>query len=443
MNKFSFISLGCAKNRVDSETVIGELIGQGFQLVPECAGAEIVIINTCAFLREARMESMETIKKIVRLKKTSQTLNKIVVIGCLAQYIKQFGGEGSELKDVDLIIPVDDMSNTLKRLGALMSFPVVRKKVGIGAPQKDYRRFLTCPPHSVYIKITDGCNNHCAYCLIPSIRGPLKSKPIEDVAAEVLAVEKLGAKEINLIGQDISLYGYDTYGQPTLIKLINRLLASVSKIQWIRLLYVHPARIDDRLIQLMANEPVICNYIDMPIQHVNGRILDRMGRNITREGLINTVEQLREHGIALRTTVMTGYPGEKEEDFQELLDFLRRYPFDRLGGFAFSPEKGTRAYFQGPKVKKETAEMRINTILKQQKTISKNLNRKLLGKVRSALVESYDSSKKKAYGRLYSQAPEVDGKVIIPNAQGLQPGQFTTIKITAVGSYDFLGERII
>lgn len=441
MKKFSFVSLGCEKNRIDSEIIIGELTGRGFQLIPEQNNPDFVIINTCAFLKEARQEALETIKQFTRAKKMkTNKMNKVVVIGCLAQYIKEFGRGRLELPDVDLTVPVDRMHKIPELIGKITSSPVQK-----GNPdefQRGLRRFLTTNPHSVNIKIADGCANHCNYCLIPSIRGPLRSRSMEDIIAEIQAVEKLGAREINLIGQDITLYGSDLYGAPSLPGLLKRLLASLATIRWVRLLYAHPARISDDLITLMAKEQVLCSYLDMPIQHSNSKILRLMGRKLTREDLSRTYHRLREGvpGMALRTTVMTGYPGESEQDFHDLLDFLYQHPFDRLGGFVFSPERGTRSFQHFPRVNRAVSEMRLNKIMQQQKAISKALNRQLLGKTIPVLIDSCNNGQKKAYGRLYSQAPGVDGKVIIKGKGRVKPGDFIPVTITGIKSYDFIGE---
>ncbi len=443
MHTFSFISLGCAKNRVDAETVIGELIHRGLQLVPLEEDALLVIINTCAFLQEARQEALDTVKQCIKAKKSGQRrLQHVVVMGCLAQYVKGFGLESGVLKEVDATVSLDEAHEMPERIGSLLGLPWKGNTSNPAGPS--YRRFLTTAPYSVNIKITEGCENFCSYCLIPALRGPLKSKAVEEVVAEVQAVEKLGAREINLIGQDISLFGADRYGKPALLQLLQRLVTSISSVSWVRLLYVHPARVDRRLVDFMAREPLLCKYLDLPIQHVNTRLLNLMGRRTTREDLIKVYELLRAGvpNIALRTTVMTGYPGESEAAFQELLEFLRAYPFERLGSFAYSPETGTRAYASPGRVRPEIAAARQHMVMEQQKTISREQNRSLLGTRTPALVESYDPGKRKAYGRIYAQAPEVDGKIIIPGPRSLRPGKLVPVRITGVGSYDFMGERL-
>jgi len=443
MHTFSFISLGCAKNRVDAEMVIGELTHRGLQLVAEEKDAPLVIINTCAFLQEARQEALDTVRHFIEAKKSGQRrLQHVVVMGCLAQYVKNFGLEPGVLQEVDATVSLDEAHQIPERIGSLLG--LTWKGNPSNPAASPHRRFLTTSPHSVNIKITDGCENFCSYCLIPAIRGPLKSKAMEEVVAEVQAVERLGAKEINLIGQDISLYGVDRYGKPALLQLLQQLVTSISSVSWIRLLYVHPARVDRQLVEFMAREPLLCKYLDLPIQHVNTRLLNRMGRKTTREDLIQVYELLRTGvpGIALRTTVMTGYPGESEAAFQELLEFLRAYPFERLGSFAYSPEAGTRAYASPGRVPPEIAGARQRMVMEQQKAISRKRNRSLLGARTPALIESYNPGKRKAYGRIYAQAPEVDGKIIIPGPRSLRPGMMMPVRITGVGSYDFMGERL-
>ncbi len=443
MPTFSFISLGCAKNRVDSEIVIGELLHRGYQLLPSGKPSRIVIINTCAFLEEARREALQTISKYVLLKKAkNHPLGTVVLMGCFARYLEEFGREYPLLKAVDLTISPVEISSLPALLDSLLA--PVSKNEEPAAERGTYRRFLTSSPHSVNIKITDGCANHCSYCLIPVLRGPLKSRPMQDILSEVQAVERMGAKEINLVGQDITLYGYDLENRPLLLKLLQKMAAAISSIRWIRLLYLHPARISEPLIDFVAGEPAICKYIDLPIQHINRQILQSMGRGTTPEDLLKTYERLRERipGVALRTTVMTGYPGENEQAFRELLHFLRRFPFDRLGCFPFSPEKGTRAFLQEGRAAKELAEERSKIVMEQQQSISRKLNRRMLGRSLPALVDSYHPGKRKAFARIYSQAPEVDGRVIIAGTGPLRPGKILPLKITAAGIHDFIGERM-
>lgn len=448
--KICFISLGCAKNLVDSEEIMGSLIKAGYELEPEVKKAEIVIINTCAFLQEARQEALDTIKEMARLKQYSKSkLRKVVVVGCLVQYLERFKLKKS-LPGVDLFIPIKEYG----KIPFLLETEVPKEKTPSGNKldetfvQHSKNRFLSGFLHSVYIKIAEGCNNRCSYCLIPFLRGKLRSKKMEDILAEVKAVQKLGAKEINLIAQDTTAYGLDLYGKLMLGELL-RNLCKLEGIEWIRILYTHPEHITDELLEIIQNEPRICKYLDIPIQHINDKILKLMRRKTTREEIIFLYNKIRRliPGAVLRTTVMVGFPGEGEQEFNELLSFLRDYPFERLGAFAFSPERGTAAYNLPHRVKTEIARKRLEQIMNQQKEISRNFNRSLLGREVEVLVDNYDSIKNKAYGRMATQAPEVDGKVIVrtdgvaAGSTAVKPkaGDLLKVKITAAGVYDLFG----
>lgn len=438
--KFSFISLGCAKNLVDSEEIIGSLIKKGYQLEPEIKNSELVFINTCAFLHEARLEALRTIKETGEIKKSGKSkLQKIVVVGCLVQY---FSGEKIKkmVPEVDLLVPIKDYVNIPFLIEKQTSG---RNSSGKPLVQPVKSRFLSTSPHSVYIKIAEGCNNRCSYCLIPFLRGELHSKKIEDILSEVHTVQKLGAGEITLIAQDTTAYGLDLYGKLMLGELLQS-LCKVDGIKWIRLLYTHPAHITDDLLKIIQKEPGICKYLDIPIQHINNKVLNLMGRKTSKEDIISLYTKIREMipGVVMRTTVMVGFPGEGEQEFAELLTFLQKYPFERLGAFVFSPERGTTAFKMQDRVNNETARQRLNQIMNQQKKISLSFNRALLGKEVEVLVDSYNQKSNKAYGRLASQASEVDGKVIITGVHGVKSGDLINVKISGTGSYDLIGEHI-
>ncbi len=434
---FAFISLGCAKNLVDSEEIIGSLQSAGFRLQQDLEKVSFAIINTCAFLKEARLEALEMMREVALFKKKAESkLEKIAVIGCLAQYYNE-----AQIKklvpEIDLVVTIDNY-HTLPAL--------LQRMVSPGEPPggdgRVKRRFLSGSPHSVYIKIADGCNNGCSYCLIPFLRGRLRSRTMEDILDEVQAVQKLGAREICLIAQDSTAYGLDYYGRGMLVELLKR-LSAVEGIYWIRLLYAHPDRVTKKLLCTINEEPRICKYIDLPIQHISDKILRKMGRVLNKERIINLYNEI--HALipdaALRTTVMTGYPGEGEREFNELLGFLEEYPFERLGVFPFSPERGTRAFKQGYRVKSEVIEQRLEKLLEQQQDISREFNRSLLGKRVEVMVDSPHPQKNNAYGRLVSQAPEIDGKVVISGVSGVRPGDFMHVKISGAGTFDLLGSN--
>lgn len=435
--QFCLVSLGCAKNFVDSEEIAGILIKEGYRLNLDPEEAQVAIVNTCAFLHEARLEALDTVKRMAAIKKNPGTkLKTIILIGCLTGYYKESVIK-KMIPEIDLVVPFNKA----------FLIPLFLEKDNIAS--KNWKRtslknnrFITGSPHSVYVKIAEGCDNRCSYCLIPFLRGKLRSKPVGDIIAEVKAYQKLGAKEINIIAQDTTAYGKDRYGKHMLVPLLQE-ISRIKGLKWIRLLYAQPARITNELIELIAQEEKICKYLDIPIQHIDGKILRMMGRTTAPEKIITLYHTIRERipGSVLRTTVMVGYPGEGEREFHNLLTFLQRYPFERVGAFRFSPERRTRAYYQGPRVKPQVALKRWQEIMIEQKRRSRLFNRKLLGETLEVLVDSYDREKKMLCARFAGQAPDVDGKVYLPEAAG-RPGEIIRVKITGCGAYDLLGEPL-
>lgn len=436
---FFLISLGCAKNFVDSEEIAGSLIKEGYLLSSVPGESQVAIVNTCAFLHDARLEALETVKKMVDIKKDpASRLNTIILTGCLTNYYKETALK-KIIPEIDLVVP-------FKHAHLIPLYLRNKKLPPVNTRKRTFTkndRFITGSPHSVYVKIAEGCNNRCSYCLIPFIRGKLRSKPVEDIVSEVKALQKLGAKEINIIAQDTTAYGKDRYGKFMLVPLLQR-ISLIKGLKWIRLLYAQPARITADLINLIAGEEKICKYLDIPIQHIDPKILRMMGRTDTPEKIVALYQTIREKipSSVLRTTVMVGYPGEGEEEFSNLLAFLERYPFERVGVFPFSPERKTAAYSQRPRVRPQVALQRVHEIMIRQKALSQLFNRKLVGKNLEVLVDSCDGKKKMLQGRYQGQAPEVDGKVFIPKSTG-KPGEFIQVKINGYGAYDLLGERII
>ncbi len=435
--QFFFLSLGCSKNLVDSEEVIGALHAEGYKLTLQVKDASFAIINTCAFLREARDEAIDSINAVVQHKnKKDSSLEKVVVIGCLARYYTENSFK-KLIPEVDLLIPPEHYHHIPLRLqGKAVPGKILQKY-----KDRPKKRFITASPHSVYLKIAEGCNNRCSYCLIPLLRGRLRSREIEEVISEAKALQKLGAREINLVAQDTTAYGLDLYGKEMLPVLLKK-MAQVEGIDWIRLLYTHPSRISSTLLDVIAQEPRICKYIDLPLQHINSNILKAMGRKITSAEVYNLYDEIRKKipGVALRTTVMVGFPGEGVKEFQELLDFLKAKPFERVGGFTFSPEKRTAAYTLEPRVVQTEAKHRLEILIEQQNEISRGLNRLLLGKELPVLVDSVDYGKKTISGRLFSQAPDVDGKTSVSGIYKAAPGDFIKAIISGVGAYELRGE---
>ncbi len=437
---FCLISLGCAKNFVDSEEIAGSLIKEGyiFRAAPE--GSRVAVINTCAFLHDARLEALDAIRKIVRIKKDNRTkLETIILTGCLTSYYTKATLK-KIIPEIDLIVPFKDVERIpvflQNKKSAQNNTFYTAKHIFTGND-----RFITGPPHSVYVKIAEGCNNRCSYCMIPFLRGRLRSKSIEDIVSEVRAYQKLGAKEINIIAQDTTAYGKDRYGRYMLVPLLEK-ISRVKGLAWIRLLYAQPARITDELIKLIAAEEKICKYLDIPIQHIDKKILRTMRRTTPPEKIMGLYQTIREQipSAVLRTTVMVGYPGEGDGEFSSLLAFLRQYPFERVGAFCFSPEKKTEAYHLGPRVRPEVARQRRDEIMNQQKALSLSFNKKLLGKKLEVLIDLSLRERDMLYGRYYGQAPEVDGGVYLPKSTG-KPGDLIKVKIVGTGSYDLLGVK--
>ncbi|HHU76112.1 MAG TPA: 30S ribosomal protein S12 methylthiotransferase RimO [Firmicutes bacterium] len=438
---FCLISLGCAKNYVDSEEIAGSLIRRGYTIGPAPDKSRVAIINTCAFLHIARQEALETIRKIVQIKKDSGTKLEIIILtGCLTNYYSK-AVLTKIVPEIDLIVQFKDAPLIPLYLQNKL-FPQINNTYNTQNNTFMWGdRFIIGPPHSVYVKIAEGCNNRCSYCLIPFLRGKLRSKSIGDIVSEVKAYRKLGAKEINIIAQDTTAYGKDRYGRYMLVPLL-REISRIKGLRWIRLLYAQPSRVTDELIELIAGEEKICKYLDIPIQHIDKKILRMMGRPTRPEKIMQLYERIRGKipSAVLRTTVMVGYPGEGEKEFYGLLNFLEQYPFERLGTFCFSPERRSSAYYQGPKVPPQVARLRKQEIMVKQKDLSRSFNRKLLGKNIEVLIDSRWQEKNMSFGRYYGQAPEVDGKVILPKSMG-KPGDIVRVKVTGIGDYDLLGSE--
>lgn len=435
---FFFLSLGCSKNLVDSEEIIGELHAEGYKLTSRVDNASFAIINTCAFLSEARAEAIDSINSVVQHKnKKNSSLKKVVVVGCLARYYSE-NAFHKIIPGVDLLVPPEQY----RYLPSFLKGKAISDIQMQNTDNRPKKRFLTASPHSVYLKIAEGCNNRCSYCLIPSLRGKLRSKEMEEIISEAKVLQKLGAREINLVAQDTTAYGLDLYGKEMLHVLLKK-IARVEGIDWIRILYTNPARISSSLLNVITQESRICKYIDLPLQHINSDILKSMGRKITGEKVYKLYDDIRKKipGVVLRTTVMVGFPGEGQKEFEELLGFLKAKPFESVGGFTFSPEIRTAAYALQPKVAKSEARRRLEILMEQQKEISRGFNRLLLGKECRVLVDSVHKSRKTITGRLYSQAPDVDGKITVSGTgKVVAPGGFIRAKISGVGAYELMGE---
>ncbi len=441
--KILFISLGCDKNLVDTEVMLGMLKEEGCSFTDDEAEAEAVVINTCCFINDAKEESINTILEMSELKKSGQ-IKALIVAGCLAQrYQKEIQ---EEIPEVDAIIGtsaildiVDTLNQVLK--GNAQNHVEELDKPPVGGR----RRIVTTGGHYAYLKIAEGCDKHCTYCIIPKVRGSYRSIAIEDLLKEAAALAEGGVKELILVAQETTLYGMDLYGRKSLPRLLQE-LCRISGLVWIRILYCYPEEITDELIQVMKKEPKICHYLDIPVQSGSDNILKKMGRK-TDSGQIKTIiGKLREEipDICIRTTLITGFPGETEEDHEETLDFVDEMEFDRLGVFAYSPEEGTPAAEMPGQVPEDVKEMRRNEIMELQQEIAFDLARNMAGRRVNAMVEGKIEQEDVYVARTYKDAPGVDGYLFINTDEcldkSLMSGDFVAVTITGSNEYDLIGE---
>ncbi|MDD6097569.1 MAG: 30S ribosomal protein S12 methylthiotransferase RimO [Oscillospiraceae bacterium] len=438
--KVGMVSLGCSKNLVDSERMLAKLRKKGYELVTEPGLADIAVVNTCGFIQSAKEEAIETILELGALKKDG-TLKKIIVTGCLTERYRQ---EAAELfPEADAVVGIGNNKDIVDILDHVLA----GERVVDFAPKLDLEltgeRIISTMPFFAYLKIAEGCSNCCSYCAIPQIRGKFRSVPMEDVLAEARWLAENGVTEVVVIAQDTTRYGEDLYGESKLPELLKK-IAEIDGIRWIRVLYCYPERITDELLDIIADEEKIVKYLDIPIQHCNGEILSRMNRWGSEAELEELFAKIREKvpGIILRTTLITGFPGETEEQFTELAEFVKRVRFDRLGCFAYSCEEGTKASEFPDQIDRETAERRADNIMEQQLLISAENNEKLLGTEQIAVTEGFDRFAECYFGRTAADAPDIDGKVFFTSEEKLSSGDYVTIKITDTLDYDLIGEVI-
>ena len=437
--KVGMISLGCPKNQVDAEHMLAQLDEAGCEIVDYVDGCDIVIINTCGFIDDAKKEAIENILDMVELKKEG-TVQKIIVTGCLAQRHKSEIVQ--EIPEVDAVVGIGADGDIVKVIEDVMES---EDTVELYPPQNelplDGQRILTTPEHWAYLKIGDGCSNHCTYCTIPDIRGEMRSRDMDSICEEALQLSENGVKEIILVAQDTTSYGLDIYGELKLPELLSR-LCKIEGIEWIRMLYCYPDRITDELIETMKNNDKIVNYIDLPLQHINDKILKAMNRRGTQADIRNVITKLRDAipDVVIRTTLIIGFPGEGDEEFQELDDFVNEIEFDRLGCFSFSPQEGTPAYDMPNQVDDETKVHRGEIIMQDQYSIIEVKNREKIGNIYRVIVEDYDAYTDSYTGRTYMDAPEIDGVVKFTSEFELNIGDFAMVKIFDVDEYDLLGE---
>jgi ribosomal protein S12 methylthiotransferase len=440
--KISIISLGCARNLVDSEVMSGILQQNRYTIVSEPAEADVILINTCSFIDAAKEESIDTILEAVRLKKTGR-LHTLVVAGCLPQrYPKELM---RELPEVDLFIGTGEVPRIAEILKQHQSRKKKRLYVGIPSYLYDHAtpRLRTTPSHTAFVKVSEGCDHQCAFCIIPQLRGPHRSRPIESIIKETTTLVEQGVKEINLIAQDLTAYGRERRDGTTLYGLLREMVL-VPGIHWIRLLYAYPNYLEEPLLRLIHDNEKICKYIDIPFQHINSRILRSMRRGKSGSNVREAIHNIRRAipSITLRTSLIVGFPGETEEEFQELLDFVAEAQFDRLGVFKYSPEEGTRAALIGGQLPEEDKERRWQEVMEVQAEISLNKNRALIGTVQQVMIDVSDFSETEmSMGRTQAYAPEVDGVVYLNKGrETVKPGDLVNVRINQALDYDLIGD---
>lgn len=439
--KVGMISLGCPKNQVDAELMLNRLHDAGFTLTNEESSAEVVVINTCGFIDDAKKEAIENILEMAALKNEG-TIKGIVVTGCLAERFKE--EIKKELPEVDVVLGLGSNNKIVDAVEKALNGEQYTDFCDKMMLDMEGERVLTTPSYTAYLRISDGCDNCCTYCTIPKIRGKFRSRKPEQIIDEAKRLAKRGVKELVLVAQDTTNYGKDIFGEPRLAELLDE-LCEVEGIEWIRMLYTYPDLITDKLLDTMARQEKVLNYLDIPLQHCNGEILKRMNRSGDKESLVKLINRIREKlpDVTLRTTFITGFPGETEEQFNELCDFVHEVKFDRLGCFAYSAEDGTIAGAMDCQIDDEIKQRRAEIIMDAQLRIVDEKNSTKLGEVLSVIVEGYDDYIKCLYGRTKGDAPEIDAKVFFtPAANRAKCGDIVKVEITDTIEYDLLGAQV-
>lgn len=446
LKRISITSLGCSKNLIDSEQMRGLLKEAGYELWENEEDADVIIVNTCAFIEAAQTESIECILELAAYKKHGKA-KALIVTGCLAQRYKE--QVIREIPEVDAVVGVneyDKIVDVIKSLDEGGEHPENIKRISCSdLPMEcgELPRERTTPEYTAFLKIAEGCDNRCTYCVIPYIRGRYRSRKMEDIVAEAEKMAADGVKELIVIAQDTTRYGKDIYGEYKLPELLQK-LCRVDGIEWVRVHYCYPELVTDELIEVIAKEDKICNYLDIPIQHCSDGVLKRMGRRTNKAQIIELIKKLRERipDIVIRTTLLVGFPGETDEDFEELREFVEETKFDRLGVFAYSREEDTPAYDMPDQVDEEVKEERRDLIMLIQSGISEELNEAKRGSVQRVLVEDKDEIIKSYYGRTYADSTEVDGKVFFKSDKRVKPGDFVNVRIDSNLEYDLFGVMI-
>ena len=434
-----FISLGCDKNLVDSEVMLGLLDSRGYQIVDDETIADVIVVNTCCFIHDAKEESIQTILEMAEYKKTGR-LKALVVTGCLAQRYQQEIID--EIPEVDAVLGTASYDKIAEAIDeALGGHSEMYLEDLDRLPQVSSKRLVTTGGHYADLKIAEGCDKHCTYCIIPKVRGNYRSVPMEQLLKEAKELAEGGVKELILVAQETTVYGQDIYGEKSLHRLL-RELCKIDGIQWIRLLYCYPEEIDANLIQVMKEEPKICHYLDLPIQHASDAILKKMGRRTSKAQLVDTIRTLREEipDITLRTTLITGFPGETEEQHQELVEFVDEMEFDRLGVFTYSPEENTPAAEMPDQIPEEVKEDRQAELMELQQEIAFDLAEDMIDREVLVMIEGKVADENAYVGRTYRDAPNVDGLIFINTDEELMSGDFAKVKVTGAMEYDLIGE---
>ena len=436
-----FISLGCDKNLVDSEVMLGLLAKEGYQMVDDEQEADVIVINTCCFIHDAKEESIQTILEMAQYKEEGR-LKALIVTGCLAQRYQQEILD--EIPEVDAVLGTTAYTEIARAIEeALEGKGKVTTEDLNALPLTDPHRIVTTGGHYAYLKIAEGCGKHCTYCIIPKLRGDYRSVPMERLIAEAKDLAEQGVRELILVAQETTLYGKDLYGEKSLYRLLKE-LCRIDGIRWIRILYCYPEEIDDPLIQVIKEEKKICHYLDLPIQHASDEVLKRMGRRTSKEQLKAVIGKLRKEipDICLRTTLITGFPGETKEQHEELMEFVDEMEFDRLGVFTYSPEEDTPAAEMPDQIPEEIKEERQAELMELQQDIAFDAAENMIGKEVLVMIEGKVADENAYVGRTYKDAPGVDGLIFINTEEELMSGDFAKVKVTGALEYDLIGELL-
>ena len=437
--KIGFVSLGCPKNQLDAEVMLHELVMAGYELTADETEADVVIINTCGFIESAKKEAIDNILDIAWLKENRE-LKGLIVTGCLAERYRNTILE--EFPEVDAVLGVGSIHNIVEAVGKVLEGEKYTSFEDKNCVRLGGDRVLTTPEYAAYLKIAEGCDNRCTYCAIPSIRGKFRSRPMEDIIAEAKDLESLGVKELTLVAQDTTKYGQDLYGEYKLAELLHK-ISEETQIPWLRILYCYPDKITDELIAEMRDNDRVCKYIDLPMQHIADGVLKKMNRHGGSALIREVVAKLRREipDVVIRTTFIVGFPGETDEDFTELCEFVNENKFEHVGVFTYSREEGTPAY-KMEQIDEQIKLDRYDIIMRDQLGINEEYNEKKLGSVIRVLCEGFDPISEAYYGRSEADAPDIDGKIYFTGKKGILPGTFVDVEINEVIEYDLCGKVV-